>query len=860
MDADGLVVPGVGAFAAVMGACGASRGDELIDRRLAGGAGARHLRRHAGDVRARRRARRRDRGPRRVAGHGDRAATRPCCRTWAGTRSTPDEDSVLFDGIERRALLLRPLLRRHRVGARRRCRRSRSRALTWAEHGERFLAAVENGPLSATQFHPEKSGERRHPPAVQLARHALKRRVSCSCHRAVCWAPMRSRDRARGAMTEFNTTPGLTLLPAVDVAGRQGRAADPGRGRHRDQLRRPGRGGRRLGAPGRRVDPPRRPRRRVRARQQPRGHQQGHQDRSRGVNIELSGGIRDDALARGGARDRRQAHQPRHRRAREPRVGRRTSSPSTARRSRSASTCAARRSPPAAGRRTAATCGRSSTVSRRPAAPLRRHRRHEGRHAAGPEHRAAARRSWSAPTSRSSPPAASPASTTSRRCASSCRSASRARSSARRSTPGRSRWPRRWTSPRRLIRRTVRGAADSAGEPWAGRSLRSRTPHAGDDGSAPAATARGAARASAGEAASAAVVDALRDARLLDPARRRAAARAGVERARADRRQDAGAVDRDGRRARRPHRAAGVHLGRRDARAGTRTARPDPGRRRPGRAAAAASEETDLVVLDPTSDTEFVVRRPALWAIGAGAAVGAELRGSRGARRASTTRIGGELAVRRASSSRRRSRRRASRGPELRRRAGARSPGSTRRSSTRCSRGSRSAGPPTTAIADARRLARREAVARRRARATTASDAPPCGQLTGPVHFSPGPLPRVRDRDASRNASCSERSPSRSGRACMSPSSGAAAVTRPARALMSLRASSRSSLGVRVVGEAALDGGGAQQVHGDGVDDLDGGDVGDVPRGLGLVLPCRRSIVVAVVEAASVHRSRAILC
>ena len=31
-------------------------------------------------------------------------------------------------------------------------------ALAWAEHGERFIAAVENGPLSATQFHPEKSG------------------------------------------------------------------------------------------------------------------------------------------------------------------------------------------------------------------------------------------------------------------------------------------------------------------------------------------------------------------------------------------------------------------------------------------------------------------------------------------------------------------------------------------------------------------------------------------------------------------------------------------------------------------------------------------------------------------------------
>ena len=31
--------------------------------------------------------------------------------------------------------------------------------VTWATHGERFVAAVENGPLSATQFHPEKSGE-----------------------------------------------------------------------------------------------------------------------------------------------------------------------------------------------------------------------------------------------------------------------------------------------------------------------------------------------------------------------------------------------------------------------------------------------------------------------------------------------------------------------------------------------------------------------------------------------------------------------------------------------------------------------------------------------------------------------------
>jgi imidazole glycerol-phosphate synthase subunit HisH len=31
--------------------------------------------------------------------------------------------------------------------------------LTWAEHGGPFLAAVEDGPLCATQFHPEKSGD-----------------------------------------------------------------------------------------------------------------------------------------------------------------------------------------------------------------------------------------------------------------------------------------------------------------------------------------------------------------------------------------------------------------------------------------------------------------------------------------------------------------------------------------------------------------------------------------------------------------------------------------------------------------------------------------------------------------------------
>jgi len=32
-------------------------------------------------------------------------------------------------------------------------------SVTWSEYGAPFIAAVENGPLSATQFHPEKSGQ-----------------------------------------------------------------------------------------------------------------------------------------------------------------------------------------------------------------------------------------------------------------------------------------------------------------------------------------------------------------------------------------------------------------------------------------------------------------------------------------------------------------------------------------------------------------------------------------------------------------------------------------------------------------------------------------------------------------------------
>ena len=40
-------------------------------------------------------------------------------------------------------------------------------SVTWSHHGQDFVAAVENGPLSATQFHPEKSG----PAGIHLLRN-----------------------------------------------------------------------------------------------------------------------------------------------------------------------------------------------------------------------------------------------------------------------------------------------------------------------------------------------------------------------------------------------------------------------------------------------------------------------------------------------------------------------------------------------------------------------------------------------------------------------------------------------------------------------------------------------------------------
>ena len=69
------------------------------------------------------------------------------------------EGSRMFAGIEDERFYFV-----HSYGARRwemvTNDRTRAPLVTWTTHGdERFVSAVENGPLWATQFHPEKSGD-----------------------------------------------------------------------------------------------------------------------------------------------------------------------------------------------------------------------------------------------------------------------------------------------------------------------------------------------------------------------------------------------------------------------------------------------------------------------------------------------------------------------------------------------------------------------------------------------------------------------------------------------------------------------------------------------------------------------------
>lgn len=156
-ESDGLVVPGVGAFAAVMEKLDAVGAATVIDKRLAASRPVlgicvgmqvmfEHGVEHGLD----------SQGLGQWPGTVEKldAPTLPHIG-WSPVR--PDAQSVLFAGVEDERFYFV-----HSYAAKRWELDVRppfiAPVLTWSHHGEDFIAAVENGPLSATQFHPEKSG------------------------------------------------------------------------------------------------------------------------------------------------------------------------------------------------------------------------------------------------------------------------------------------------------------------------------------------------------------------------------------------------------------------------------------------------------------------------------------------------------------------------------------------------------------------------------------------------------------------------------------------------------------------------------------------------------------------------------
>jgi glutamine amidotransferase len=149
LAADGLVVPGVGAFAACMRGLDAIGGGALVRKRIAAGGpvlgicvgfqvlfgfGEEHGERTEGIA------------------HWPAGVTKldaPVLPHMGWNVVVPAAGSRLFAGVENeRFYFVHSYAPREAPGL-----------VTTAEHGVRFVAAVEDGLVSGTQFHPEKSGD-----------------------------------------------------------------------------------------------------------------------------------------------------------------------------------------------------------------------------------------------------------------------------------------------------------------------------------------------------------------------------------------------------------------------------------------------------------------------------------------------------------------------------------------------------------------------------------------------------------------------------------------------------------------------------------------------------------------------------
>lgn len=160
LNADGVVVPGVGAYASCMAGLERVYGPRLIERRLAGArpvlgicvglqvmfeAGTEHGVRTEGLAQ----------WPGEVS---ELCAPVLPHMGWTAVRAHPE--SRLLAGMDGERFYFVHSYAAHTdpatlLGE----TRTRKPVTSFAYHGEDFVAAVENGPLSAVQFHPEKSAD-----------------------------------------------------------------------------------------------------------------------------------------------------------------------------------------------------------------------------------------------------------------------------------------------------------------------------------------------------------------------------------------------------------------------------------------------------------------------------------------------------------------------------------------------------------------------------------------------------------------------------------------------------------------------------------------------------------------------------
>ena len=152
LNAAGLVVPGVGAFAACMRGLVAIGGDEIVRARVAAKrptlgicVGMQILFRD-GDEHA-------NSTPHNGVGIWQESITKlaaPILPHMGWNTVAVTGHSQLFKGIADQSFyFVHSYAAKSSVGS----------AQAWTTHGEKFLSAVEDGAICATQFHPEKSGD-----------------------------------------------------------------------------------------------------------------------------------------------------------------------------------------------------------------------------------------------------------------------------------------------------------------------------------------------------------------------------------------------------------------------------------------------------------------------------------------------------------------------------------------------------------------------------------------------------------------------------------------------------------------------------------------------------------------------------